>query len=70
MKVVVATFNQEKALLVVFSVIVKTDCGTDGLFYSTTPASTVAHLQEASRINTVCSEACTSVSTEARNSAR
>ena len=34
------------------------------------PASTMAHLQEASRMKTVCSEACTSVSTEARNSAR
>ena len=35
-KVVVAAFNQEKALVGAFSVIVKTDCGTDGSFYSTT----------------------------------
>ena len=31
----VGTFNQEKALVGAFSVIVKTDCGTDGSFYST-----------------------------------
>ena len=36
MKAVVAAFNQEKALVGAFSVIVKTDCGTDGSFYSTT----------------------------------
>ena len=35
MKVVVAAFNQEKALVAAFSVIVKTGCGTDGSFYST-----------------------------------
>ena len=35
MKAVVAAFNQEKALVGAFSVIVKTDCGTDGSFYST-----------------------------------
>ena len=29
-------FNQEKALVGAFSVIVKTGCVTDGLFYSTT----------------------------------
>ena len=28
-------FNQEKALVGAFSVIVKTDCETDGSFYST-----------------------------------
>ena len=32
MKVVVAAFNQEKALVGAFSVIVKTDCETDGSF--------------------------------------
>ena len=31
-KAVVATFNQEKALVGAFSVIVKTDCETDGSF--------------------------------------
>ena len=37
MKAVVAAFNQEKALVGAFSVIVKTDCETDGSFYSTIP---------------------------------
>ena len=31
----VGTFNQEKALVGAFSVIVKTYCGIDGSFYST-----------------------------------
>ena len=31
---VVAAFNQEKALVGAFSLIVKTDCGTDGSFNS------------------------------------
>ena len=35
MKAVVAAFNQEKALVGAFSVIVKTGCVTDGSFYST-----------------------------------
>ena len=35
MKALVGAFNQEKALVGPFSVIVKTDCGTDGSFYST-----------------------------------
>ena len=35
MKAVVAAFNQEKALVGAFSVIVKTGCGTNGSFYST-----------------------------------
>ena len=35
MKALVGTFNQEKALVGAFSVIVKTGCGTDGSFYST-----------------------------------
>ena len=34
MKAVVAAFNQEKALEGAFSVIVRTDCETDGSFYS------------------------------------
>ena len=37
MKALVGTFNQEKALVGAFSVIVKTGCGTDGSFYSTSP---------------------------------
>ena len=36
MKALVGTFNQEKALVGAFSVIVKTDCETDGSFYSNT----------------------------------
>ena len=35
MKAVVAAFNQEKALVGAFSVIVKTGCGTDGALHST-----------------------------------
>ena len=35
MKALVSAFNQEKALVGSFSVIVKTGCGTDGSFYST-----------------------------------
>ena len=35
MKAVVAAFNQEKAIVGAFSVIVKTGCETDGSFYST-----------------------------------
>ena len=34
-KALVGTFNQEKALVGAFFVIVKTDCETDGSFYST-----------------------------------
>ena len=36
MKALVGAFNQEKALVGAFYVIVKTDCETDGSFYSTT----------------------------------
>ena len=36
MKALVGTFNQEKALVGAFSVIVKTDCVTDGALHSTT----------------------------------
>ena len=35
MKAPVGAFNQEKALVGSFSVIVKTDCGTDGALHST-----------------------------------
>ena len=42
-KALVGTFNQEKALVGAFSVIVQTDCATDGSFYSTIQiASSVA----------------------------
>ena len=36
MKALVGAFNQEKALVGAFSVIVKTSCGTDGALHSTT----------------------------------
>ena len=36
MKALVGAFNEEKALVGAFSVIVKTNCETDGSFYSTT----------------------------------
>ena len=39
MKALVGAFNQEKALVGAFSVIVKTDYGTDGSFYSSTPGA-------------------------------
>ena len=35
MKALVGAFNQEKALVGAFSVIVKTGCGTDGSLHST-----------------------------------
>ena len=35
MKVLEGAFNQEKALVGAFSVIVKTGCGTDGALHST-----------------------------------
>ena len=37
------SFNQEKALAGAFSVIVKTGCGTDGSFYSTSKVSSQFH---------------------------
>ena len=42
MKALVGAFNQKKALVGAFSVIVKTDCGTDGSFYSTSADTGVA----------------------------
>ena len=36
MKALVGAFNQEKALVGAFTVIVKTGCGTDGALHSTT----------------------------------
>ena len=41
MKALVGAFNQEKALIGAFSVIVKIDCGTDGSFYSTNQDTTM-----------------------------
>ena len=35
MKALVGAFNQEKALVGAFSVIVQTGCGTDGALHST-----------------------------------
>ena len=42
MKVLVGAFNQEKALVGAFSVIVKTGCETDGSFHSTIPGPAAA----------------------------
>ena len=42
MKALVGAFNQEKALVGAFSVIVKTDCGTDGALHSSTLYSLTA----------------------------
>ena len=41
-KALVAAFNQEKALVGAFSVIVRTNCETDGSFYSTKNISCVS----------------------------
>ena len=43
-KALVGAFNQENALVGALSVIVKTDCETDGLFYNTMCRITAAHL--------------------------
>ena len=45
MKAVVAAFNQEKALVGAFSVIVKIDCETDGSFYSTSLDPSIIRLE-------------------------
>ena len=56
MKALVVAFNQEKALVGAFSVLVKTDCETNGSFHSTiynksergkisTPACAAVHVQ-------------------------
>ena len=39
MKALVGAFNQEKAQVGAFSVIVKTDCETDGALHSTNPGT-------------------------------
>ena len=46
--ILVGTFNQEKALVGAFSVIVKTGCGTDGALHSTKQVrpSTLLSLQK------------------------
>ena len=43
MKALVGAFNQEKTLVGAFSVIVKTDCETDGTLHSTTLESSNLH---------------------------
>ena len=42
MKALVGVFNQEKALVGAFCVIVKTDCETDGALHSTTDNITLS----------------------------
>ena len=46
MKALVCAFNQEKALVGAFSAIVKTDCETDGSFYSTNHGGVADNLWE------------------------
>ena len=45
MKALVGAFNQEKALVGAFSVIVKTGCGTDGALHSTTTSTASTEIQ-------------------------
>ena len=42
MKALVGAFNQEKALVGAFSVIVKTGCGTDGALHSTNSSASTS----------------------------
>ena len=49
MKALVGAFNQEKALVGAFSVIVKTCCGTDGALHSTTRELRYVHLTVSTR---------------------
>ena len=58
-KALVGAFNQEKALVGAFSVIVKTGCGTDGSFYSTMQDSSCFPLDRADGANLFC---CSSAS--------
>ena len=44
-KALVGAFYQEKALVGAFSVIVKTDCGTDGSVYSANPDAPIYSVQ-------------------------
>ena len=44
MKALVGAFNQEKALVGAFSVIVKSDCGTDGALHNYTALQTLVQL--------------------------
>ena len=44
-KALVGAFYQEKALVGAFSVIVKTDCRTDGSFYSANPDAPIYSVQ-------------------------
>ena len=46
MKAVVAAFNEEKALVGAFTVIVKTDCETDGALHSTNFEFGLMYLQK------------------------
>ena len=59
MKTLVGAFNQEKALVGAFSVIVKTDCETDGSFYSTTKDKSMYQLEMLfAKLPDVCDESC------------
>ena len=47
MKALVGAFNQEKALVGAFSVIVKTGCGTDGSIFGTTDNAACRKIKDA-----------------------
>ena len=56
MKALVGAFNQEKALVGAFSMIVKTGCETDGSFYSTNPGAGVG--PSVGKVSPRCSRLC------------
>ena len=64
MKALVGAFNQEKALVGAFSVIVKTDCGTDGSFYLGTP-NDYSRCQVRARAASVPDQCCQRAAAEA-----
>ena len=52
MKALVGAFNQEKALLEAFSVIVKTGCGTNGALYTISEHKHSVYSGSSSAVNT------------------
>ena len=53
MKVLLGAFNQEKALVGAFSVIVKTGCGTDGALHITTAECAGLRCNDGSQMGTI-----------------
>ena len=56
MKALVGAFNQEKALVGAFSVIVKTNCETDGSFYCTINKSNPVYCESQNFVSLVRSK--------------